>query len=98
MCIKVNSEFSYLLIFVDSLSSWDNMRHIALKLDKHVRHSINYTFWSIALYGKLCFILILLCLFDLPFMKSINYCDESIIFYNMHMDLVLYTLVIYNFF
>lgn len=65
------------------------MRHIALQLDKHVRHSINYTFWSIALYGKLCFVFVLLCLFDLPFMKYINYCDESIIFYNMHVDLVI---------
>ena len=64
------------------------MRHIALQLDKHERHSINYTFWSIALYGKLCFVFVLMCLFDLPFMKLFNYCDESIIFYNLHIDLV----------
>lgn len=65
------------------------MRRVTLFIEKNKKTDYNYIYAFIALYGAMCFIAFILCRFDLPFLDAIGYCDDQILLYNIHADIVL---------
>lgn len=65
------------------------MRTVTIYIEKKKKIEYNYIYAFIALYGVLCFGSFILCRFDLPFLKAINYCSDEVLLYNIHADIVL---------
>jgi hypothetical protein len=52
------------------------MRTVVIYIEKKKKVEYNYVYGFIALYGAMCFAGFSLCNFTLPFMESVNYCDD----------------------
>ncbi|CAD8122918.1 unnamed protein product [Paramecium sonneborni] len=72
-----------------SLQSWNLMRTVVIYIEKKKKIEYNYVYGFLALYGAMCFGGFTLCNFELPFMQAINYCDDDVLLYNIHADIVL---------
>jgi hypothetical protein len=70
-----------------SLQSWDTMRQITLQIDRPKSIKYSFLFGFLVLYGKICFVSYLLCSLKLNVLPN-QFCSESIILYNMHVDVV----------
>jgi len=64
------------------------MRHMTLLIDRNKTKKYNYLFHFLSVYGKMCFAAFLVCNFNFDFMKHYNYCKETILLYNIHIDMV----------
>jgi len=71
-----------------SLQSWDTMRHITLLIDKARANKYTFLFGFLVLYAKICLGAYIICFFKISFIEAYGYCDESIVIYNMHIDVV----------